>query len=80
MVTQEAMEDTLRSDKAMPLLEKATDRFAEVTISGAYLRECTYIKLCACMALPPRLGTVRIQLSAINGWALCIPLRTQLLF
>lgn len=31
---QEAMEDTLRSDKAMPLLEKAADRFAEVTISG----------------------------------------------
>ena len=29
------MDATLRSDKALPLLDAAADRFAEVTISGA---------------------------------------------
>lgn len=32
---QEAMDATLRSDKALPLLDAAADKFAEVTISGA---------------------------------------------
>lgn len=32
---QEAMDETMRSDKALPLLDAAADKFAEVTISGA---------------------------------------------
>ncbi len=31
---QEAMDATLRADKALPLLDAAADKFAEVTISG----------------------------------------------
>mmetsp|Transcript_14445 Transcript_14445/g.43688 ORF Transcript_14445/g.43688 Transcript_14445/m.43688 type:complete len:721 (-) Transcript_14445:878-3040(-) len=31
---QEAMDETMRSDKAIPLLDAAADKFAEVTISG----------------------------------------------
>jgi hypothetical protein len=35
LVQQEAMDASLRSDKALPLLDAAADKFAEVTISGA---------------------------------------------
>lgn len=30
------MDATLRADKALPLLDAAADKFAEVTISGAF--------------------------------------------
>lgn len=34
LLPQEAMDATLRADKALPLLDAAADKFAEVTISG----------------------------------------------
>lgn len=38
---QEAMDETMRSDKAIPLLDAAADKFAEVTISGAARPPCS---------------------------------------